>query len=199
MRLLKEPSICPSGHLCLLQWYQLQSACFYCACLCGCMYTFTQFHCLFLGLLFPSSSSTGSSPLSFSCSCVFLVGSLVNMLVCVPAKHRGASGLCLLDIGGPCTPMMVWHKDCCLSSHKSSHSFCFALPSPQRPPSFLTLSILAGEWSQGVRWGQSRHVPMPVALGIHSNSTWLVGGMHRLNKRTCVFTAAAWSMLTFYL
>lgn len=83
MRLLKEPSICPSGHLCLLQWYQLQSACFYCACLCGCMYTFTQFHCLFLGLLFPSSSSTGSFPLSFSCSCVFLVGSLVNMLVCV--------------------------------------------------------------------------------------------------------------------
>lgn len=119
--------------------------------------------------------------------------------VCVHAKHRGASGLCLLDIGGPCTPMMVWHKDCCLSSHKSSHSFCFALPSPQRPPSFLTLSILAGEWSQGVRWGQSRHVPMPVALGIHSNSTWLVGRMYRLNKRTCVFTAAAWSMLTFYL
>lgn len=135
------------------------------------MYTFTQFHCLFLGLLFPSSSSTGSSSLSFSCSCVFSVGSLVNMLVCVHAKHRGASGLCLLDIGGPCTPMMVWHKDCCLSSHKSSLSFCFTLPSPQRPPSFLTLSILAGEWSQGVRWGQSQHVPMPVALGIHSNST----------------------------
>lgn len=88
MRLLKEPSICPSGHLCLLQWYQLQSACFYCACLCGCMYTFTQFHCLFLGLLFPSSSSTGSSPLSFSCSCVFLVGSLVNMLVCARKAQR---------------------------------------------------------------------------------------------------------------
>lgn len=99
MRLLKEPSICPSGHLCLLQWYQLQSACFYCACLCGCMYTFTQFHCLFLGLLFPSSSSTGSSPLSFSCSCVFLVGSLVNMLVCVCARKAQR---CLW-------PLFAWH------------------------------------------------------------------------------------------
>lgn len=198
MRLLKEPSICPSGHLCLLQWYQLQSACFYCACLCGCMYTFTQFHCLFLGLLFPSSSSTGSFPLSFSCSCVFLVGSLVNMLVCVCARKAQR---CLW-------PLFAWHW-WPLYPHDGVAQRLLSLQSQKQPlflfrfafssASSLFSHTLHPGWWMGVRWGQSRHVPMPVALGIHSNSTWLVGGMHRLNKRTCVFTAAAWSMLTFYL
>lgn len=41
---------------------------------------------------------------------------------CVCLKQRGASGLCLLDIGGPCAPTMLWDKDCCLCSHKSSLS-----------------------------------------------------------------------------
>lgn len=81
-----------------------------------------------------SYSSTDSVPLSLSCSCVSQEGSLcvcmcasVCVCVCVCVTHRGASGLCLLDIGGPCTPMMLWDKDCCLCSHKSTLSLYFTL------------------------------------------------------------------------
>ena len=75
----------------------------------------------------------------FSCfPCVSPEGSLwvcvcarvcvcVCVCVCVWVKHRGASGLCLLDIGGPCTPMKLWDKDCCLCGHKSSLSLAFTL------------------------------------------------------------------------
>lgn len=46
--------------------------------------------------------------------------------LCV-SSIEGASGLCLPDIGGPCTPMMLLDKDCCLCSHKSSLSLSFTL------------------------------------------------------------------------
>lgn len=62
--------------------------------------------------------------------------------------HRGASGFCLPDIGGPCNPTMLGDKDCCLRSHKSS-LFLFHFVSPLCPPPFLTLPMLLGEWSQG--------------------------------------------------
>lgn len=61
--------------------------------------------------------------------------------VCVCVRRRGTSGLCLLDIGGPCTPMVALDKDCCLRSHKSSLSLSLSnFVSPRRPPPFLTRS-----------------------------------------------------------
>ena len=117
----------------------------------------------------------------FSCSlCVSPEGSLwvcpcMCVCVCVCVKHRGASGLCLLDIGGPCAPTKLRDKDCCLYGHKSGLSLAFTLSLLSVLPLFLTLPMPAAEWSQGASWGQSRHIPMPLALGTHSDSTWLLG------------------------
>lgn len=77
--------------------------------------------------------------------------------VCVSSKEVPLVFVCLTLVA-LVPPTMLQDKDCCLPGHKSSFSCILSLPfsasvSHPCPPAFLTLVMLGGEWSPGVRWG----------------------------------------------
>lgn len=111
-----------------------------------------------------------------------------------PCQRASASteaplGFCLRDIGGPCTPTSLRHKGRCLCSHKSNPSVPFLPLHRVLPPFSHTLPpSTSSRWElNGV--GESRCIPVSLALGFWSSSTTNGGGGasgDNGNGRVCV-------------